>query len=91
MKEIGVDKKSIIKLVDDIINRYNYMEEKYIEAIYDLICSSKEELNKIKEEIKKEDLSKSPLKENLINEVDKNNDDKDEKEKLRKLKKYLVI
>ena len=91
IKEFGVDKKNIIKLVDDINNKYNYMEKSNIEEIYYLICSSKEELNKIKEEIKNEDLSKSPLNENLINNVIKKDDDKDEKDKLRKLKKYLVI
>ena len=91
IKEFGVDKKNIIKLVDDINNKYNYMEKSNIEEIYYLICSSKEELNKIKEEIKNEDLSKSPLNENLINNAIKKDDDKDEKDKLRKLKKYLVI
>ena len=46
MNEFNVDKKLIIKILDDINDRYPYMGQANMEAIYDLVCSSKEELKK---------------------------------------------
>jgi hypothetical protein len=54
MNEFNVDKKLIIKILDDINDRYPYMGQANMEAIYDLVCSSKEELKKIKEQIKQD-------------------------------------
>ena len=76
MTEINVDKKYIIKIIDDINERYNYMGQSNIEAIYDLVCSSKEELKEIKENIKNDKvLANSSLNETLIKNSQKRGDD----------------
>ena len=70
MIEFNVDKKFIIKILDDINNRYPYMGQANMEAIYDLVCSSKEELKEIEEQIRNDkELSRSTLNENLIKEI----------------------
>ena len=76
MSEINVEKKYIIKIIDDINDRYNYMGQSNIEAIYDLVCSSKEELKEIKEQIKNDkELASSSLNETLIKNSQKRGDD----------------
>jgi hypothetical protein len=76
MSEINVEKKYIIKIIDDINDRYNYMGQSNIEAIYDLVCSSKEELKEIKENIKNDkELASSSLNETLIKNSQKRGDD----------------
>jgi hypothetical protein len=76
MTEINVEKKYIIKIIDDINDRYNYMGQSNIEAIYDLVCCSKEELKEIKENIKNDkELASSSLNETLIKNSQKRGDD----------------
>ena len=76
MTEINVEKKYIIKIIDDINDRYNYMGQSNIEAIYDLVCSSKEELKEIKEHIKNDkELASSSLNETLNKNSQKRGDD----------------
>ena len=80
MNEFEIDKKYIIKLIDDINERYNYMDKSSLEAIYGQICkSNEEEIKKIKEEIKNDkDLAKSFIDEALINKFCKKEDDDDD-------------
>ena len=80
MSEFNVEKKYIIKIIDDINEKYNYMGDSNIEAIYDLVCSSKEELQKVKEEIKKDkELQGSSLDESIIKKSQiKRDDDEDD-------------
>ena len=82
MSEFNVEKKYIIKIIDDINKKYNYMGDSNKEAIYDLICSSKEELQKVKEEIKNDkELQEPSLDDNIIKNILKKesiNDDDDE-------------
>ena len=90
MIEFNLEKKYIIKIIEDINNRYRYMSKSNIEAIYDLVCSSKEELEKIKEEIKKDNIG-STINEALIKDYVKNgnyiDEDDDEEEEEIKLDK----
>ena len=98
MNEFNVDKKYIIKIFDDINNRYPYMGKSNMEAIYDLVCSSKEELKEIKKQIKNDkELAGSTLNEVLIKEMIKKNypdeeddDDEEEGEKLDKNQNYSI-
>ncbi len=80
MNEFEIDKKYIIKLIDDINERYNYMDKSSLEAIYGQICkSNEEEIKKIKEEIKNDkDLAKSFIDEALIKKFCKKEDDDDD-------------
>ena len=67
MSEFNVDKKLILKIIDDINDKYSYMGKETVEAIYDIICGSKEELQKVKEEIKNdENLQKTSLDDAVI-------------------------
>ena len=68
MNEFGIAKKYIMKIIDDIYIRYNYMSKANLDAIYDLICSSKEEIDAVKKEIKDDpELAGSCLDEIIIN------------------------
>ena len=79
MNEFNVEKKYIIKIIDDINNRYCYLDKGNLETIYGLVCSSKEELDKVKEQIKKDkELSESTLNEALIKTMCKREDDEDD-------------
>ena len=81
MTEINLEKKYIIKIIDDINDRYNYICQSNIEAIYDLVCKSKEELKEVKEQIKNDkELTGSSLNETLIKNSTKKGDDEDEDE-----------
>ena len=76
MSEFNVEKKYIIKIIDDINEKYNYMGDSNIEAIYDLVCSSKEELQKVKEEIKNDkELQGSSIDETIIKKSQRKRDD----------------
>ena len=93
MNEFNVDKKFIIKILDDVNERYPYMGQANMEAIYDLVCN-KEELKEIKEQIKKDkELVGSTLNEALIKEFIKSakykdeEDEEDEEEEEIKLEK----
>ena len=86
MSEFNVEKKYIIKIIDDINEKYNYLGKSNMKAIYDLVCSSKEELQKVKEEIKEDkELQGSSLDETIIkkslkkrNDYEDDDDDDDE-------------
>jgi hypothetical protein len=81
MNEFGIAKKYIMKIIDDIYNRYNYMSKANLDAIYDLICSSKEEIDAVKKEIKDDpELAGSCLDEIIINpkKIDPDYDEDDD-------------
>ena len=79
MNEFNLEKKFIIKIIDDINNRYCYLDKGNLETIYGLVCSSKEELDKVKEQIKKDkELSESTINEALIKTMCKREDDEED-------------
>ena len=91
MLEFNVDKKYIIKIIDDINAKYNYMGESNLQSIFDLVVSSKEELKKIREDIQNDkELAGSSLdnalikkllkQEGLINAEDEDEEDEKEEE-----------
>ena len=67
MNEFDIEKKYIIKIINDIVEEYNYIPKENISSIYETVCSSKEELEKVNQEIKNDpELSKSCLNELII-------------------------
>ena len=81
MIEYNIEKKYIIKTINDISNKFNYMKKEYLESIYNIICSSKEELEKVQKEIENDpELKESSLNEELINPKNDNESDEDENE-----------
>ena len=81
MNEFNIEKKYIIKIINDISNKFNYMKKENLESKYNIICSSKEELEKIQKEIENDpELKESSLNEELINPKNDNESDEDENE-----------
>ena len=83
MIEFHVEKKYIVKIIDDINEQFNYLGDTNLESIYNLVCNSKEELKKVKEEIKNDKrLQGYSLDKTIIKNSQKNrgndNDDEDE-------------
>ena len=48
--DLHIEKKIILKLLDDFINKYQYLDEKSINELYDIISPNKEEIIKLREE-----------------------------------------
>ena len=48
--DLQIDKKIILKLLDGFINKYQYLDEKRINELYDIISPNKEEIIKLREE-----------------------------------------
>ena len=85
MIEYNIEKKYIIKIINDISNKFNYMRKENLESIYNIIYNSKEELEQVQKEIENDpELKESCLNEELINpknDYDNDNDrDEDEDE-----------
>ena len=81
MTELNNDKTFILKIIDNILQKYNYLDEEQKNIIYKIIGVNKSDIDKIKNDIKnskkveKEELIKGERKEN-----DKNNKINENKE-----------
>ena len=71
MIELGIDKRLILKLLDDINDRYKYLNDESIKNLESFICSSQEELDKMRKEYKEN----PNLEEELESQINNNNDD----------------
>ena len=82
MNEFQIDKKYIIKVVDNISSTFNYINKSNIASIENLVCEKKEELEKIKKEMKNDKaLANFTLNKTILKEARKSNeDDEDEDE-----------
>ena len=54
MVELNVDKKLIVRICEEFINKYNYLDQNNIDTLYSVICQDKEEINSLREEAKRE-------------------------------------
>ena len=80
MNEFDIKKKYIIKIISDINKRFNYMSKANLEAIIDIVCSSKEEIEQVQKDIDDDpELKEFCLNEQLIN-PNKGDDDDDDDE-----------
>ena len=81
MNEFQIDKKYIIKVVDNISSTFNYMDKSCIESIHTLVCEKKEELEKIKKEMKNDkSLADFTLNKTIIKNASKTSEDEDEED-----------
>jgi hypothetical protein len=82
MNEFQIDKKYIIKVIENISSTFNYMDKSNIESIENLVFEKKEELEQIKKEMKNDkDLDNFVLNKTILKEARKSNeDDEDEDE-----------
>jgi hypothetical protein len=94
MKDFCLDKRVIIKITDEFIDKYNYLSKSNINTIYDLVTEGKEDIEQLKKEYSpnleeelnnetnNEETEKSKENENnIINEDKENKEDKDKEEK----------
>ena len=71
MKEVSVEKKIVIKVVETILDKYPFIAENNRAEIYKMICTP-EELDKIKEEINNdEELKNFKLNVEIVKEFNK--------------------
>ena len=54
MVEFNVDVKIIIKIIEELIHKYNYLSQKKIDYLFTIISDNKEEIEKIRENVRKE-------------------------------------
>ena len=79
MNEFGIKKKYIIKIINDINKRFNYINKANFESIINIVCSTKEEIEQVQKEIDDDpELKESFLNEKLINPKKGDDDDDDE-------------
>ena len=72
MKEIEVQPKIIVKIIETILEKYPFIDEAHRNDVYKMICSQ-EEVTKIKEELKNdEELKDFNLDINIVKEFNKN-------------------
>ena len=83
MKSFEIDKRIIVKIIDEFIEKYNYLSESYLKLIYGMIIQGKEgEPNDDLEKLRKEyDISlEKDSTNNDAKKIEKeNNDNKEEK------------
>ena len=79
MNEFGIKKKYIIKIINDINKRFNYINKANFESIINIVCSTSEEMEQVQKEIDEDpELKGSCLNEQLINPKKGDDDDDDE-------------
>ena len=71
MVEFNIEKKIIVKIIEEFIHKYDYLKQEKIDSIYNLISDNKEEIQKLKEENQKKLLFNSYNIKNDINEDEK--------------------
>ncbi len=72
MKEMDIQPKAVIKIIETIIEKYPFIDASHKNDIYKMICTP-EEVEKIKEELENdEELKKFTLDINIVKEFNKN-------------------
>ena len=84
--DFDMDKRVILKIADEFIQKYNYLSESNIESIYQIICKENEDIEKLRKEYD------SSLESEIIefkdeNEVEKKEEVKKEEQKKEEVKK----
>ena len=69
MTEFEIDKRIILKIIDEFVEKYNYLSETNLNTIYDLISSDKANIKKLRKEYE------PSLEDELIEESNKVNEE----------------
>ena len=69
MTEFEIDKRIILKIIDEFVEKYNYLSETNLNTIYDLISSDKANIEKLRKEYE------PSLEDELIEESNKVNEE----------------
>ena len=84
MNELNIDKKLIARVCEEFINKYDYLNQSNIDILYSLISQDPEEINKLREEAKREISLKykhKNVEQNNIKGKEKEKENKDKKNK----------
>ena len=95
MKEFKIDDRIIIKIIDELLEKYNYSENKKYGPLFIFVNNDPKEIEKLRKEYKENpDLENQLYKENVeenenINDNDKeiNNEEKSDKDKVKEKNK----
>ena len=74
MKTFNIDKRVILKIIDEFIQKYDYMSDNNINVLYDMITEGKDTLENIRKEYN------SSLESELIDNINNIENDKEEDE-----------
>ena len=81
MNEFKIEKKYILKVIENICNKYNYMPESNLKSVYSIVCESEEELEKVKKEMNDDKtLENFILNNTIIKKANKNRIEEDDDE-----------
>lgn len=89
MTDFGIDKRIILKITDEFIEKYKYISENNLKIIYELIASNKENIEKMKKEYEPSLEDELIEESNIINEQQQSTE-KNEKEKSDEIKKEKI-
>jgi hypothetical protein len=78
MKDFNIDKRIILKIIDEFIEKYNYLSKNNIKSLYDMISQNEVDIEKLKKEYESslEDELNNDIKEEKQNNI--NNEEKNE-------------
>ena len=65
MSDLNIDKRIILKIIDEFLTKYNYLEEHNINNLYALISNDNQEISKLRNQYKE-----NPNLENELNEME---------------------
>ena len=74
MKDFNFDKRVILKIIDEFIEKYDYMSDNNINVLYDMITEGKDSLENLRKEYN------SSLESELIDNININNIENDKEE-----------
>ena len=90
MIELNIDKKLISRVCEEFINKYDYLNQNNIDILYSLISQDPEEINKLREEAKREISLKYNHKNNIKGKEEKEKEKKDEKKEIKENKNKII-
>jgi hypothetical protein len=65
MSDLNIDKRIIVKIIDEFLNKYNYFEEKNINNLFALVSNDNQEISNLRNQYKE-----NPNLENELNEME---------------------
>jgi len=89
MIDLNIDKKLIARVVEEFINKYDYLNQSNIDILYGLISQDPEEINKLREEAKRE-ISLKYINKNVEQKNNKEKEEKESKDEIKETKNKVV-
>ena len=81
MNEFKIEKKYLLKVIENICNKYNYMPPSNLKSVHSIVCESQEELEKVKKEMNDDKtLENFTLNNTIIKDANKNRIKEDDEE-----------